>query len=111
MSSVVTQLVRAGAPSAPERLFYVSFPEEAASTLNPGSGEPTYLAPLPKYITARIPFTPADSDASRRSTACHKTQYSEDVLESVSAATRVALKGEMPLSPWLPEAATNDIFK
>ncbi|HEY1306707.1 MAG TPA: PIG-L family deacetylase [Vicinamibacterales bacterium] len=111
VSSIVTQLVRAGAPGAPQRLFYVSLPEEAVRTLNSDSGEPAYLAPSPKYITARIPFSPADFDASRRSMACHKTQYPEDVVEKLSAATRDALKGELPLSPWLPAAATTDLFR
>jgi LmbE family N-acetylglucosaminyl deacetylase len=111
VSSIVTQLVRAGAPGAPERLFYVSFPEEAVRAINEGRGEPTYLAPSAKYITTHIPFSPADFDASRRSMACHKTQYSEDAVNQVSTATRDALKGELPLSPWLTAAATNDIFQ
>ena len=111
VSSVVTQLVRAGAPGAPQRLYYVSLPEEAVRALNAGSGEPTYLAPSPKYVTTHIAFSPADFDASRRSMACHKTQYSEDAVKQVSEATRDALKGKLPLSPWLPASATNDLFK
>jgi LmbE family N-acetylglucosaminyl deacetylase len=96
VSSVVTQLVRAGAPGAPERLFYVSLQAEGVRMMNPVREEPAYLMPLPKYFTARISFSAADFDASRQSMACHKTQYSDEIVECVSAGTRDALKGSYP---------------
>jgi LmbE family N-acetylglucosaminyl deacetylase len=110
VSSIVTQLVRAGAPGVPERLFYITLPAEGVRSMNPGREE-TYLRPSSKYFSARIPFSPSDFDAARRSMACHKTQYSDDMVERVSAATRDALKGELPLIPWLPQAATTDLFR
>ena len=73
VSSIVTQLVRAGAPGAPERLFYVSLPVEVFRAMNPERGEPPFLIPLAKYFSTRVPFSPADFEASRRSMACHKT--------------------------------------
>jgi LmbE family N-acetylglucosaminyl deacetylase len=111
VSSIVTQLVRAGAPGVPERLFYVSLPVEAVRSVNPGLGEQSYLVPLPKYFSARIAFSNADFEAARRSMACHKTQYSDEFVERVSAATRNALKGELAMMPWLPTAATTDLFR
>jgi len=111
VSSIVTQLVREGAPGVPERLFYASLPERAFRAINPARGEPPSLRPVPKYFSARIPFSTSDFDAARRSMACHKTQYSDDFVERVSAATRDVLNGELPLSPWLPAAATTDLFR
>jgi LmbE family N-acetylglucosaminyl deacetylase len=110
VSSIVTQLVRAGARGATERMFYVTLPAEGVAAMNPVRGE-TYLMPAPKYFSARIPFSPSDFEAARRSMACHKTQYSDEVVERVSAATRDALKGELALMPWLPAAVTADLFR
>jgi LmbE family N-acetylglucosaminyl deacetylase len=110
VGSIATQLVRAGAPGAPERLFYVTLPQEAIAAMNPGRGN-MYLMPAPKYFTARISFSSSDFEAARRSMACHKTQYSDDVVQRISASTRDALKGELALMPWLPAAATTDLFR
>ena len=111
VSSVVTQLVRAGAPGAPERLFYVSLPVEGFRAMNPARGEPPFLIPLTKYFSARVSFSAADFEASRRSMACHKTQYSDDIVQRVSEAMRGASKGELPLAPLFPTAATTDLFR
>lgn len=111
VSSIVTQLVRAGAPGVPERLFYVSLPAEGFRTINPERGELPNVRPSPKYFSTRISFSTSDFDAARRSMACHKTQYSDDIVQRVSAATRDALKGELPLIPWLPNVATTDLFR
>lgn len=111
VSSVVTQLARAGAPGAPERLFYVSLPAGAIRVMNPAREEPPFLRPRAKYFSARVPFSTADFDASRRSMACHKTQYSDDVVQRVSEGMRGALHGELPLAPLFPMIATTDLFR
>ena len=111
VSSVVTQLVRAGAPGAPERLFYVSLPAAGFRVMNPTRGEPPFLIPLPKYFSARVPFSKADFEASRRSMACHKTQYSEDIVQRVSEAMKGALQGELPLAPLFATTRTTDLFR
>jgi hypothetical protein len=111
VSSVVTQLVRGGAPGVPERLFYVSLPAEGFRVMNPARGEPRFLLPMAKYYTARVPFSTADFEASRRSMACHKTQYSDDVVQRVSEGMREALKGELPLAPLSTTAGTTDLFR
>jgi LmbE family N-acetylglucosaminyl deacetylase len=111
VSSVVTQLVRAGAPGAPERLFYVSLPAEGFRVMDPARGEPPFLIPLAKHFSTRVPFSTVDLDASRRSMACHKTQYSDDVVQRVSEAMRGALKGELPFAPSFTAAGTTDLFR
>lgn len=111
VSSVVTQLVRAAAPGVPERLFYVSLPVEGFRAMNPARGEPPFLIPLAKYFSTRVQFSAADFEASRRSMACHKTQYSDDVVQRVSEGMRGALKGELPLAPLFTTAGTTDLFR
>jgi LmbE family N-acetylglucosaminyl deacetylase len=111
VSSIVTQLVRAGAPGAPERLFYVSIPAEGFLAMNPARGEPPLLIPMAKYFSTRVPFSTADFEASRRSMACHKTQYSDDIVQRVSEAQRGVSKGELPLAPLFTSAGATDLFR
>lgn len=111
VSDIVTQLVRAGASGAPERLFYASFPVEGFRTMFPGRGEPPFVVPLPKYLSTRVPFSTADFEAASRSMACHKSQYSDEVVRSVSEAMRGTLKGELPLAPLFATAGTTDLFR
>jgi len=111
VSSVVTQLVRAGAPGVPERLFYVSLPAEGFRVVNPARGEPPFLIPLAKHFSTHVSFSPADLEASRRAMACHKTQYSDEVVQRASEAMGGALKGELPLAPLFTTADSTDLFR
>jgi hypothetical protein len=111
VSSVVTQLVRAGAPGVPERLFYVSIPAEGFRVMNPARGEPPFLIPQAKYFSARVGFSTADFEASRRSMACHKTQFTDEIVQRVSEGMKVGLKGELPLAPLFPAGPTSDLFQ
>ncbi len=111
VSSVVTQLVRAGAPGAPERLFYASLPAGGMRAMNPARDEPPFLIPLAKYFSTRVPFSTADFEASRRSMACHKTQYSDEIVQRVSEASRTFLQGELALAPLFTTAGATDLFR
>jgi LmbE family N-acetylglucosaminyl deacetylase len=109
VSSIATQLVRAGAPGAPERLFYASLPADGMRVVNPSGVEMPFLIPLPRFLNIVIPYDTADLEASRRAMACHKTQYSDDVVQRVFD-TMSGTKKELRLSSMLPMAATNDLF-
>ncbi len=110
VSSIVTQLVRAGAPGVPDRLFYASIPVEGFRPMNPARGAPPLLIPQAKYFTVRVPFAAADFDAARRAMTCHRTQYSEDVVQRVAEAMRQAWNGMLPLAPWFSTSAGTDLF-
>jgi len=43
--------------------------------------------------------------------ACHKTQYSDDIVQRVSDGMRGALKGELPLAPLFTTAGATDLFR
>lgn len=111
VSSIVTQLARAGAPGMTERLFYASLPVEGLRAMNPTRGEPPFVIPQPKYFTTRVSFSAADLEAAKRSMACHKTQYSDDILRKLSELMGGVWKGELPLSPWLSTPAATDLFR
>jgi LmbE family N-acetylglucosaminyl deacetylase len=110
VSSIVTQLVRAGAPGVPQRVFYASLPAEGIRAMNPTRGVPPFVVPRADLFTVRVPFTDADFNAGRRSLECQKTQVSQQTIERVIPAMRDAWKGEIPLSPMVPGALATDLF-
>lgn len=110
VSSIVTQLVRAEAPGATDRLFYASLPAGAMRAANPGRGVPRFVIPQSKYFTVKVSFTPADLDASLRSFSCHKTQFPVDGMKRISAMMRLTSTGELPFAPLFPTSVTNDLF-
>jgi LmbE family N-acetylglucosaminyl deacetylase len=105
ISDVVTQLVRAGAPGAPEQLFYAYLPPMAMTS---SQGGPSLLLPQKKYFTVQVPVTSGDYDAFRRAMGCQKTQFSADELKRVAAAP---LSGPVRLVPALSTAAATDLFE
>ena len=111
VSSIVTQLQRTGAPGAPERLFYMSLPVESIRAMNPQRGTPPHLMPQARYFTTRVPFTPGDFAAAKRSMACHRTQFTPEVVERVSSAAAAAWNNAIPLVPAFPAAAAADVFQ
>jgi LmbE family N-acetylglucosaminyl deacetylase len=111
VNSVVTQLARAGAPGVPERLFYVSIPAAGMGLMNPARGEPPFLVPLAKYFTVRIAFTPADAEAAKAAMACHRTQYSSEVVQRVFERQKQFWNGVIALAPFSMTAAGTDLFQ
>jgi LmbE family N-acetylglucosaminyl deacetylase len=111
VNSLVSQLVRAGAPGVPQRLFYGSIPADGFRAMNPGRGAPPFLVPQANLFTAHIAFTPADLESARQSMSCHKTQYPQEAVERVIAAMRDGFKGELALTPMVPQAAVKDLFE
>ena len=111
VSTIVTQLARAGAPGVPQRVFYASLPAEGVRAMNPTRVVPPFVIPRAELFTARVPFTDADLNAGHRSFECHKTQVSREVIDRVIPAMRDAWKGEIPLSPMVPEAPAKDLFR
>jgi LmbE family N-acetylglucosaminyl deacetylase len=111
VSSIVTQLQRTGAPGVPERLFYMSLPVESMRAMNPQRGEPPLVVPQAKYFTTKVSFAPEDLDAAKRSMACHRTQFTPEVVERVVTASAVAWRNVIPLVPAVPAAPGNDLFQ
>jgi hypothetical protein len=77
----------------------------------PTRGVPPFVIPRADLFTVRVPFTDADLNAGRRSFECHKTQVSQEAIDRVIPAMRDAWKGEIPLSPMVPGAPANDVFR
>jgi hypothetical protein len=79
--------------------------------MNPARGVPPLVIPQARLFTMRVAFTPADLDAGRRSMECQKTQSPQEAIDRVIPAMRDTWKGEIPLSPMVPQAAGNDLFR
>ena len=111
VSNIATQLLRADAPGMPERLFYMYLPVEAFRMTNPQRGEPPLLYPQAKYFTVHVPFTPADLDASKQSMACHRSQYSAEMLQRSLPAMAGVLNGKVRFIPAFSVTSTDDLFR
>src|SRR5262245_53204935 len=111
VSSIVTQLQRTGAAGVPERLFYMSVPVESMRAMNPQRGEPPLVAPQARYFTTHVPFAPEDLAAAKRAMACHRTQFTPEVVERVSSATAAAWNNAIPLIPAFPTTSATDLFQ
>lgn len=111
VSNLVTQLVRAGVPGAPERLYYMYLPVEGIRAMNPQRGAPPMLIPQRKYFTVSVPFTPADLEAARKSMVCHRSQFTPEVVERVVPASAQEWNGRIPLVPAFSAASNDDLFR
>jgi LmbE family N-acetylglucosaminyl deacetylase len=111
VSSIVTQLQRTGAPGVPERLFYMNLPVESMRAMNPQRGEPPLVVPQAKYFTTKVSFAPEDLEAAKRSMACHRTQFTPEVVERVVTASAAAWSHAIPLVPAVPMAPGTDLFQ
>ncbi len=108
VGSIVTQLVRAGAPGVTERMFYAFIPLEGFRAVYPSRVAPQWLIPQTKYLSTRVSFSTGDVEAAHRSMECHKTQLSDDVVRRVSETMRTTT--ELALAPF-STAAGNDVFR
>jgi LmbE family N-acetylglucosaminyl deacetylase len=111
VSDVVTQLARAGAPGVPERVLYMYLPAEGIRAMNPERGEPPLVIPQAKHFTVRVPFTPPDLEAAQRAMACHRTQYSDEVMQRVFPAQARIWNGTILLVPAFSTAPGTDLFR
>ena len=110
VSAIVTQLQRAGAPGVPARVFYMYMPAEGMRAMRPERGAPPLLIPEAQYVTVRVPFTPADLEASARSMVCHRSQFTAEQVERVHKAAESFWNGGLPLIPAFPTGPLKDLF-
>jgi LmbE family N-acetylglucosaminyl deacetylase len=110
VSNIVTQLQRAGAPGVPERVFYMNLPVESMRAMTQ-RGEPPLTVPQARYFTVRVSFTPDDLRAAERSMACHKSQFTPEVVQRVLPAAARAWNGAIPLIPAFPTGPGTDLFQ
>ena len=111
VSDIVVQLQRAGAPGVPDRIFFMSIPAEGMRAMNPQRGAPPLLVPQPKYGTVHISFTPSDLDGARRAMACHRSQFTPEVLDRVFPQQVQYWNGSIALIPGFPTAGGTDLFR
>lgn len=111
VGDIVTSLVRAGAPGASERLFYMYIPPEGFRAMYPQRGEPPLVVPQAKYLTTQVPFTPADLEAAKRAMATHRSQITPEMLERVVPAQARFWNGRVPLAPAFSTMAGTDLFR
>jgi LmbE family N-acetylglucosaminyl deacetylase len=111
VGNVVTQLVRTGAPGAPERLFYMYIPPEGFRAMYPERGEPALVAPQQKYLSMRVSFTPTDLAAAERAMASHSSQFKPEALQRVLPAQARYWNGSVTLAPAFSTMGGTSLFR
>ena len=111
VSNLVTQLARAGAPGAPQRLYYMNIPPEGFRAVYPERGVPPFLVPEAKHFTVRISFAPEDLAAAQRAMTCHRTQYTGEVIRRVVDVMERTWNGAIPLMSAFDPAPKTDLFR
>jgi len=111
VSAIATQLQRFGAPGVPERAFYMNLPVESMRAMNPQRGELPLVVPQAKYFTVRVPFAPEDLQAAERAMACHRSQFTAEVMQRVRPALARAWNGAIPLIPAFQTSPGADLFR
>ena len=111
LSNIATQLHRTGAPGMPERLFYMYLPVELFRLMNPQRGEPPLLLPQAKYFTVHVPFTPADLEAANRAMACHRSQFSPEMLQRLVPEMGRLWNGKIAFIPASSSMSGDDLFR
>jgi len=57
-----------------------------------------------------VPFRPEDLQAAARSMACHKSQFTDEVVQRVHAAAGRVWNGAIPFIPAFPTGSLTDLF-
>jgi LmbE family N-acetylglucosaminyl deacetylase len=110
VSNIATQLLRAGAPGMPDRLFYMYVPVELFRLMNPQRGEPPLLFPQAKHFTIQVPFTPADLEVAAKARACHRSQFNAAALAAMAELGRL-WNGRIALIPASSSMTGDDLFR
>jgi len=111
VSSVLTQLVRAGAHGVTARLFYAGLPLAVFRAFGRRRrAGPAALVAETRHFTLRVRFAPEDLAAARRAMECHRTQFSAATVERLHHALAAAWKGRLPLAPALFPFSGSDLF-
>ena len=111
VSNIATQLLRAGAPGVPDRLFYMYLPVEMFRLANPQRGEPPMLIPQAKYFTVQVPFQPVDLEAAKRSMACHHSQFTPEMLQGLLPKLEGIWNGKIMFVPGSSATSRTDLFR
>ena len=111
VSTIATQLQRAGVPGMPERLVYMYLPVEMFRLANPQRGEPPMLIPQAKYFTVHVPFAPGDLEAAKKAIACHHSQFNAETLQRLLPEMQRVWNGAVRFIPGSPAVHGDDLFR
>jgi len=111
VGDIATQLQRTGAPGMPEHLFYMYLPPEAFRATNPQRGAPPLLIPEAKYFTVNVRFAPADGEAALKAMACHRSQFTPEVMQRVRPAMDRVWNGAIAFIPASLATKGDDLFR
>lgn len=110
VSAIVTQIVQAGGVT--RNLFYAGLPKsrmdsDAVKELH----FPAPFAPVvDELLNVRVPYAAEDAARAKQSLTCHKSQFTPQAMQLISALTERVHEGKMHLRSWAGGQEQADIF-
>jgi LmbE family N-acetylglucosaminyl deacetylase len=110
VSAVVTQVFQEDEPGWPRNLYYPGFPRDRAATLPAIPGVPPPPLTADRYLPVRVPYEERDAQRARESFACHRSQFTPQEQEGLSAVVRHFHAGAVALRPFQGLEPGRDLF-
>ena len=69
------------------------------------------LIPRAHYFTVNVPFTPADLEAAQKAMACHRSQFTPEMLQRLLPEQKRLLNGKIAFIPASATMHGDDLFR
>ena len=109
VGNVVTQLFQSGAVPQPARLYFAGFTAERIASSPRRLGVPVYPT-APTLLTTQVAFGPSDLAAARRALGCHRSQFTEQVMNESFAALVHWWQGRVSFQEWRGGRRSESLF-
>lgn len=110
VGAIVTQLVQRKVEGSPQHLLYAGLPRGRVPE-EPTPGDFPWAPVDMEYLTVQVPYTEADLNAARKSFACYKSQFPNELLQfGALQFHKEALQGRVYLRPWFGSVKGEDVF-
>jgi len=107
VSDAVTQAVQAS--PEPYRLLYVEL--EANSLKKNAKGFlKEFYGTEARYLTVRVPYTPADLKIANDSFQCHASQYTPEERQEDMGFLDLVYQGRITFRPWFGDQKSDSLF-
>ncbi len=69
------------------------------------------LLPQAKYFTVHVPFMPADLEAANKAMACHRSQFTPEMLQRLVPEMGRLWNGKIAFIPASSSMSGDDLFR
>jgi hypothetical protein len=86
-------------------------PVDIFRAVNSQRAVPPLMAPQAKHFSVRVAFAAEDLQAAERAMACHRSQFTAELIQRVLPTYVAAWNGAIPFVPAFPTGGGTDLFE